>query len=295
MELRQVEHFLAVAEERHFTRAARRVHLAQSSLSSSIRTLEAELGCRLLVRTARSVELTTSGQAFLPKAHEIVRAVEHARRTVTEVGALLTGTLRLGLIQCMTALDVPATLARFHAAHPGVKIRLRQGVSPDLIDEVRSGELDIAFGGVDSARAGGGVDIFELGREEMVLAVAENHALAGKTGLALSDLHAASFIDFRADSTLTAVVEAECTRAGFHRTVTCEVQNIEVLLDLVAQGLGVALLPRPVAEERAGQIAIARLTPAFSRTLAVIARREPREPAAAALLDMVLTKDATTA
>jgi DNA-binding transcriptional LysR family regulator len=287
MELRQVEHFLAVAEERHFTRAARRVRLAQSSLSSSIRNLETELGCRLLTRTARSVELTASGRAFLPKAHEIVRAVQQAQRTVVEVGELLTGTLRLGLIQCMTALDVPATLAGFNAAHPGVRIRLRQSVSANLIDAVRSGELDIAFAGLDTGRGLSGLTVVEFDTEEMVVALAPGHPLARRTRLRLADLQAANFIDFMSDSAMTTVIEAECARVGFQRTVTCEVQNIGALLDLVAHGLGVALLPRPVAEERSDQIAVVRLDPPFHRRLGVIAQREPVEPAAAALLEMV--------
>lgn len=287
MELRQVEHFLAVAEERHFTRAARRVRLAQSSLSSSIRNLEAELGCRLLVRTARSVELTASGQAFLPKAHEIVRAVKLAQQTVVQVGELLTGTLRLGLIQCMTALDVPSTLAGFNAAHPGVRIRLRQTLSSNMIDSVRSGELDVAFAGLDTGRTLCGLTVVEFGAEEMVLAVAHGHPLARRSQLRLTDLQAASFIDFRAESAMTTVIEAECARVGLQRNITCEVQNIGVLLDLVAHGLGVALLPRPVAEERPDQITVVRLDPAFHRRLGALARREPLEPAAAALLDMV--------
>jgi DNA-binding transcriptional LysR family regulator len=117
MELRQLGHFLAVAEERHFTRAAKRVHLTQSSLSSSIRSLERELGSELFVRSTRQVELTETGRALIPAARRAVVASEEARDAVAAVRGLVRGQLAIGAIQ-LRELNLPALLARYHRRHP---------------------------------------------------------------------------------------------------------------------------------------------------------------------------------
>src|SRR5581483_9448598 len=117
MELRRIEHFVAVAEERHFTRAARRAHIVQSGLSASIKALERDLGTPLLVRSTRRVELTAAGEAFLVEARRVLAAVAAAREAVAAVQGLLRGTLAVGIMQAHAAVDLPAVLGRFHARH----------------------------------------------------------------------------------------------------------------------------------------------------------------------------------
>ena len=126
MELRQLEHFVAAAEEGHFSRAADRANIVQSGLSASIRALERELGTRLFDRTTRRVELTESGRALLTEARRVLGAAAAAREAVAGVEGLQRGTLSLGIMQSLGAVQLPALLARFHSSHPGVDIRLRQ-------------------------------------------------------------------------------------------------------------------------------------------------------------------------
>src|SRR5882757_7843025 len=145
MELRQLEYFVAVAEECHFTRAAKRMHVAQSGLSSSIRSLERELGASLFVRSTRQVELTPAGHALLVEARRALNATDAARDAVAAVQGLIRGSLAVGSLQCLHVVHLPAVLARFHTAHPGVEIRLRHGGSNELADQVRTGRLDLAF------------------------------------------------------------------------------------------------------------------------------------------------------
>src|SRR5450755_745168 len=124
MELRQLAHFLAVAEARHFTRAATRVHVTQSSLSSSIRSLERELGSDLFVRSTRRVELTEAGRALLPAARRSVAAAEEGRDAVAGVRGLVRGQLAIGAIATVGPVNLPALLARYHRRHPAVAIRM---------------------------------------------------------------------------------------------------------------------------------------------------------------------------
>src|ERR1700722_2579297 len=147
MELRQLEHFVAIAEERSFTRAAGRVHLGQSALSVSIRALERDLGVRIFERSTHQVALTDAGEALLPEARHLLTAAVRARDAVAAVRGIVRGTLRIGIMQSLTLVDVASLLARFHDLHPGVEIRTRPalGGSVSLADEVRRGRLDCAF------------------------------------------------------------------------------------------------------------------------------------------------------
>src|SRR6202035_881207 len=123
MELRHLQHFVAVAEERNFTRAARRLHLVQSALSVSIRSLERELDARLFERTTREVKLTDAGRILLPEARRTLDAAASAQAAVFSAHEGLRGTLRLGLMQLVSAADVGSLIARFHRARPLVDIR----------------------------------------------------------------------------------------------------------------------------------------------------------------------------
>jgi DNA-binding transcriptional LysR family regulator len=143
VELRHLEYFLAVAEEEHFTRAAERLHVAQSGLSASIRALERELGAPLFARSTRRVALTEAGRALLVEARRTLASVAAARNAVAAVQGLLRGTVSIGTEQCLAVIDLPTVLSRFRTVHPGVEIRLRQAGSTGLVEEVRSGGLDL--------------------------------------------------------------------------------------------------------------------------------------------------------
>ncbi|WP_414719922.1 LysR family transcriptional regulator [Umezawaea sp.] len=241
MELRQLEYFVAVAEECHFTRAAKRVHVAQSGLSASIRSLEAELGAPLFVRSTRQVELTEAGRALLVEARRALGSVDAARDAVAAVQGLLRGSLSVGSLQCLHVVHLPAVLAAFHDAHPGVEIRLRQGGTADLVDEVRAGRVDVAFVTRSPDRD---VRMSTLATEPLVLACAPEHPLAGRPSVALPELAGESFVDFNEGWGTRDVVDRTLAAAGVDRRVGVEVNDVHSLLDFVGFGLGVALVPR---------------------------------------------------
>ena len=281
MELRQLEHFVAVAEERHFTRAAGRVHLTQSSLSSSIQSLERELGSDLFVRSSRQVELTEAGRALLPAARRAVAAAEEGRDAVAGVQGLLRGQLTIGAIQTFGPVNVPALITRYHRRHPAVRIRLQHAGVPALVARTADGELDLAFVDMPLGPQGHRVRARSLSTELLQLAVAAGDALATRRRIRLIDLADREFVEYRSDSSLRASIDAACAGVGLHRRVACEVDGLAYLVDLVAQGMGVSLLP-PGAVRMAGKrLAGVSTEPAIPRELLIATPRE-RDPSAAA-------------
>src|ERR1039458_7964954 len=141
MDLQQLEQFVAVAEERNFTRAALRCQIAQSALSTSIRALERDLGAALFIRTTRRVELSETGDALLPEAQRVLAAAASARDAVDQSIGRVRGSIAIGLAWG----SIGPVLIPYHAAFPDVEITLRQGLSVALIDDVVRGGLDLAF------------------------------------------------------------------------------------------------------------------------------------------------------
>jgi DNA-binding transcriptional LysR family regulator len=282
MELRQLEHFVAVAQECHFTRAAKRLHIAQSGLSASIRSLERELGASLFLRSTRQVQLTPAGQALMGEALRALSASNAAKDAVAAVQGLLRGSLSIGSLQCLHAVHLPALLARFLSAHPGLEIQLRQGGSDELIELVRNGRLDVAFVSRPT-RSPDDVVIGALDSEPLVLACAPGHPLANRAQVKLADLTDEQFVDFPQDWGTRDLADRVLAAAGVERRVALEVTDVHSLLDLIAFGLGVALVPQSfsVKTNQVRFIPLDGTVPAWE-TISVTA--DPTGAAAAALL-----------
>ena len=258
MELRQLQHMVALAEEQHFTRAARRVNIVQSALSTSIRQLEAELEAQLFVRSTRQVRLTAAGKLFLDKAKVALAAIADARDAVTALQGLRRGTLSIGTMQSLPAfLDLPALIEEFHARHPDIEVRLSQGASSGLLTQVRNGRLDIAF--VPVTEPAEDVATPMSACEALVVVCAPGHPLAGRVNVPLAELRAQPFVDFEPDWGTRKLVDRGFLEAGIERRIAFEVNDLETLLELVRRGMGIALLPEVVAQSRRPAIGIAEL------------------------------------
>ena len=255
MELRQLAHFLAVAEEAHFTRAAARVHVTQSSLSSSIRALERELGSDLFARSTRRVELTEAGRALLPAAERAVAAAEDGRDAVAAVRGLVRGRLAIGASRRLGPVDVPALVARFHRRHPAVTLRLHHAGVPSLVRRTADGELELAIVDLPLGPQANRVTRAPIGTESLLLGVAAHDPIARRRRVRLADLADREFVEYRADSSLRASIDQACRVAGLQRHIVCEVDTMADLVELVGARLGVSLLP-PAAIRMAGDRAI---------------------------------------
>ena len=249
MELRQLEHFVATAEEGHFGRAADRSNIVQSGLSASIRSLERELDTRLFLRTTRRVELTESGRALLPEARRVLAATASAREAVADVEGLERGTLSLGIMQSLVAIRLPAALARFHSDHPGIDIRLRQAGAAALLRDVREGRLELAFASFPETAPAGLVG-HELLNETMTFACAPTHPLAERASVSFGNLRDEDFVDGHQDWGIRMANDRAFAAAGIERHVAFEINDLQTILDLVDSGLGVAILPRSLAPLR---------------------------------------------
>jgi DNA-binding transcriptional LysR family regulator len=288
MELRQLEHFVAAAEERHFTRAAQRLHIVQSGLSASIKALERELDAPLFVRSTRRVELTQAGHALLPEARRTLAAAQAATDAVAAVQGLLRGTLAVGTMQILPpAVDLLAVLGRFHAEHPGVELRLHQAGTGTLLEEVRNGTLDLALV-APVARPPREITMRQLASDPLLVACAPTHPLATREEVALADLAGEQFVDFQPDWGLRMLLDQTFTAAGLERSSALEVNDVPSLLELVAHGLGVALVPEVVTRYPA-QVRYLRLrapTPLFEVAVATVGD-PPASQAARVLLGML--------
>jgi len=254
-----LEHFLAVAEEGGFTRAAARLHMVQSGVSASIRSLERELGIELFERTTQHVELTEAGRALVPEARRVLGAVRQARQVVTEVRDGARGTLSLGIPDSLTPRPLLAAVAAFRAEYPLVRVRLAVpgqggcGSGPaSQVAKVRDGELDLVILAATGPVAG--LRLYPLRTETLVLACAADHPLAGRQALSLAETGDLNLLEFPAGWGVRAAVDRAFAAAGLaRREPDLELTDLATVMDLVRHGLGVAFVPESRAD-RAGDL-----------------------------------------
>ncbi|MFJ3222358.1 LysR family transcriptional regulator [Streptomyces sp. NPDC086783] len=287
MELRHLQHFVAVAEDQHFTRAAERLLVSQSGLSASIRALERELQAPLFVRTTRRVTLTEAGRALLGEAERILAQVRAAHDAVAAVQGVLRGTLSLGTEQCVAGVGVARLLAAFRRQHPDVEIRLRQAGSGALAEEVAAGRLDLAFA-VRTQADSEQLRSVPLTGEPMTVLCHPEHHLAGGGPVTPQDLGGEAFVDFHPDWGPRRVTDAAFAMAGVDRTVALEVNDVHSLLELIQQGLGIAVVPRHFGHKPEASVLTALplkgVEDVSYETVAMLPPEEATSPAARALM-----------
>ena len=246
-DLRQLRHFIAVAERLHFGRAAAALHMSQPPLSRSIRDLELRLGATLLARTRRKVELTPEGARFLEEARRLLAQLEHAVLEVERMAAG-GGRLRLGFVSLADYGVLPSLLKAYKVARPGVALALREMLSPDQAAALAAGELD--FGLLLPPVAGADLEHIVVQRERFVVALPARHRLARSRGrIAMRELAAEAFVMVPREIApgLYDMIAELATRAGFAPRVAQEAIQMQTVVSLVSSGMGVAVVPASVA------------------------------------------------
>ncbi|WP_326837313.1 LysR family transcriptional regulator [Amycolatopsis rhabdoformis] len=242
MELQQMRYVVAVAEEHSFTRAAERCFVVQSALSHQIKALETELGVTLFARTSRRVEITAAGSAFLTAARASLEAADRAAADAAAAAGEIRGTLTLGIIPTVTAVDIPAALGHFHRTHPSVHISLRGGGSDEFLAALAAGTMDVAVLGLPEPTPVRGVATHLLAHDRLVAVLSADHALADRPRLDLATLAPETFVDFPAGTPGRAPSDRAFEAAGVRRTVAFEAMSIDLMLDLVRHNLVITLL-----------------------------------------------------
>jgi LysR family transcriptional activator of glutamate synthase operon len=288
MELRQLRYLVAVADERHFTRAAAREHVAQPALSQQIRRLEDELGVALVQRTTRRVALTEAGDLLVARARRALAELDSARAELDNLTGVQAGRLSIGALHTMGPVDLSLLLASFHERHPGVELTVREQSSEELAAMLRDDEVDLAFLSVTERIQSRGLTLQQLVTEELVVVLPASHRLARRRQVRLAELAHEPFVSFREGARLRELLVTAAAGAGFQPRIAFESNESRSIRSLVCRGLGVAILPRSDADEPGAPVAVAALVePALTRDVSLASRaRRRHSPAARAFMDL---------
>ncbi|MFE4215487.1 LysR family transcriptional regulator [Streptomyces sp. NPDC056844] len=290
MHFQQLAYFVAVAEARHFTRAAEEVHVSQPSLSQQIKALENELGAELFSRARGNIALTDAGEALLPLARRILADADTARHEVQELVQLRRGRIRLGATPSVCTGLLPEVLRAFHGAHPGIQLLIEEGGSHDLVRQLARGALDLALLVLPLPAASPALTTVELLHEDLVVVSSESRPAPGRKGsVHIADLENEPLVMFRHGYDLRELTVAACRAEGFEPSFTVEGGEMDAVLGFVRAGLGIAVVPRMVAV-RAGQGLRTTLlaSPGLRRTIALAHRSDVEPPRAARELQRML-------
>lgn len=289
MDSRQLEYFVAVAEELSFTRAAQRLFTVQSTVSAAVRALETDLKTTLFDRSTRRVTLSDAGQALLPEAKAALEAIDRARAVVEEASTGLRGNVRIGTMTKLGLVDLAELLGAFYQRYPLVEVQVTTSPtgSSGLADDVRHGRLDVALVGLNRGDMPG-LEPRELATVPFVVLVPSNHRLAGRGAIRLADLAGERFVDMLRGFGNRTTVDRAFDNAGLPRRVQVEVPDLTTVPDYVRAGLGVAVIPELDQDEAAGvtRLRITDVDLSWTLSAVTLSGRRPSR-AVTALLDLM--------
>jgi DNA-binding transcriptional LysR family regulator len=287
MELRQLGYFLAIAEERNFTRAAQRIPIAQPAISQQIRRLESELGEELFLRDRRGIRLTAAGEALLPHARAMLADAENARTAMTALRGLHTGRLAFGFVLPLPGQHLAGLLGEFHRRYPGIELSLLEDETDALLAALTTGQLDAALIGLGRYdRPPPDVESATIVREPVVVAVHPQHPLADQGSIPLHALRSEPMIAFTAASKQRTTLEAACQAAGFAPRIVAETSDLGVIIRLIHQQLGVAVLPESALADTTTLTRLQLSRPRLHRRILLVWRTAGTAPAARAFLTL---------
>jgi DNA-binding transcriptional LysR family regulator len=289
---RQLKSFVAVAEELHFGRAARQVHLSQPALSLQISGLEQELGVQLFIRSRRKTELTPAGLVFLSEAREVLARFDQATLRVRRAALGQVGTLRIGFISTAAAVIMPPLVKRFREAYPHVEIELRNVLTTDQLIQLQERKLDVGFLRVPLPTPEQ-IKTRVVHREPFVLLLPASHPLAAKPNLELRDCANADFIVYTRKMApgFHDQIMNMCHRNGLTPHVAQEAAEMYTLISLVASGMGIAIAPASVALHNVENVVVRPLPNETTQSeIAITWNREVVSATAQLFLDMVLER-----
>ncbi|NVK40041.1 MAG: hydrogen peroxide-inducible genes activator [Oceanospirillaceae bacterium] len=240
--LKQLKYLCAVAEHLHFGRAARACFVSQSTLSSGIQELEEHLGVVLLERNSKRVLLTDVGRDAVARSHQILNAVDDLAALCERAALPLSGRMRLGVIPTIAPYMLPRLLQQLRAEHPEFQLFIREDLSQHLVDALHQGELDLLLLAIPFPAEG--VESLHLFYDDFVLAYPPHHSLGRLEQLRTRDLRGQELLLLEEGHCLRGHALAACQLSAGDLSVPYQATSLHTLVQMVANGIGITLLPR---------------------------------------------------
>jgi DNA-binding transcriptional LysR family regulator len=294
MNLEQLRSFVEVARFGNFTRAAEELYLAQPSLSRQIAALEHDLGAELFHRARGGSTLTVAGEALLPLARRMLADAESVRRELAELAGLERGRVRLGATPTLCISLVAEVLSAFHAEHPAIELHLSEQGSLRLLDELGSGELDLALITTTDASSAERFTVTPLLVEELVvISSAGAPPVTTRDTMGLAEVADLPQITFSSSYDLRSATDAAFRVADLTPEVVLEGAEMDAVLRFVERGLGVAIVPAMVLIDRPGLRSVRLEAPTLERTISVARPADVEPTAAVEVMRRTITASAT--
>jgi DNA-binding transcriptional LysR family regulator len=287
--IRELDVFLALAETLSYRRAAERAHMTQPGVSGVVARLEQSLGTRLFDRTTRSVHLTQAGDVLLAQVRVLRAQVDTAVKSVHELSHLHDGCVRVAALPSLACTVVPAAFARFAAAHPRVKLEVRDLLSGPALDLVREGAVDFALTAPQPGYPE--LDSTPLVADRYLLLLPRSHPLAAKRGpIRWGDAAALDHVSMPPPASVRQGADRALLQCGIRFQPRFEVEHLASLGAMVAAGLGAAALPELAARVWVSDRVVQRplIAPEMRREIALVQRRgRSLSPAAARMVELL--------
>lgn len=289
MDERRLTYFLTVVDEGSVTRAARRLRVAQPSLSQALRAFESELGVQLFHRIGRGLRLSTAGEALIGPARRILRAIDEARNAITGVLELQTGTLEIAALATLAVDPMAGLIGRFRARYPGVEVHVLEPESADEISTlVREGACELAATHIPVSRSQ--LIAHPLGEQELHFVLPPDMP-ADERPLGARELARTPLVVSPPGTSTRMLLEQALAAVGVTPQIAVQTAAREAIIPLVLAGAGAALLPAPLAQEAQRRGATVRSArPPITRTVGLIHRQGPLSPAADAFLSIAASQ-----
>ena len=293
MDERRLSYFLAVVDEGSVTRAAQRLHVAQPSLSQSIRGLEAELCAELFHRVGRGLRLSAAGEALVGPARRVLRAADEARDAISGVVELKTGRLEIAALATLAVDPMADLIGRFRDRYPGIEVRVHEPESADGVRAlVRDGTCEL--GAAHLPLTGGQLISHLLGEQELLFVLPPESIAQADRPLGARELARTPLVVSPPGTSTRILLEQALTAVGVTPEIAVETAAREAIVPLVLAGAGAALLPAPLAREAQRRGATVRSArPKITRTVGLVHRASRLSPTAAAFLALATAPGST--
>lgn len=282
-DLADLRAFLAVADLGSFKAASDALHLSQSALSRRVDKLEEALGISLFARTTRKVELTSVGRSFVPKARNILNELDSALLGIADVAERISGEITIACVPSAVAYFLPRVVREYHAQYPGIRVRLIDESSSDILLNVTRGEADFGVTYIGAQEAD--IDFQPVMHDPFVIACPKDHPLASRQRVKWSELGKYDYISLAQGSGNRLLIDQALSTSGSRPRWFCEVHHVPALVSLVQAGAGLGVVPRLAMppEGHPTLVSVALYQPEVARTLGLIKRRGRALSAAAQL------------